>query len=38
MDWIVGLPESHQRSTGEKMNSILTIVCQNMKTARFIPT
>jgi hypothetical protein len=38
IDWIIGLPESHQRSTGEKMNSILTIVCQSMKTARFIPT
>ena len=38
MDWIVGLPESHQRSTGEKMNSILTIVCQSIKIARFIPT
>jgi hypothetical protein len=38
MDWIVGLPESHWRSTGEKMNSILTIVYQSTKTARFIPT
>ena len=38
MDWITGLPESLRRSTGEKFNSILTIVCRSTKAVRFIPT
>jgi hypothetical protein len=38
MDWITGLPESQRRSTGEEFNSILTVVCCNIKAAWFIPT
>jgi hypothetical protein len=38
MDWIIGLPESHRRSTNKKFNSILIIVYQSTKVVRFIPT
>jgi hypothetical protein len=38
MDWIIGFPESRQRSTGEEFNPILIVVCCNTKAAQFIPT
>lgn len=38
IDWITGLPASRRRSTGEKFNSILTVVCRSTKAVCFIPT